>query len=42
MWLVVHKGTGIVVSSAQTRAKAYGDLRALTGISDERYRVERV
>lgn len=42
MWLVVHKGTGIVVSSAQTRAKAYQDLKAMTGISDERYRVEKI
>lgn len=42
MWIVVHKGTGVVVSSATTRAKAYSDLKSLTGISDERYRVERV
>jgi hypothetical protein len=42
MWLVVHKGTGIVVSSASTRAKAYTQLKAQTGISDERYRVEKI
>ena len=42
MWLVVHKGTGVVVSSASTRAKAYQDLHSLTGISDERYRVEKI
>jgi len=40
MWIVVHKGTGVVVSSSQTRAQSYADLKSLTGITDERYRVE--
>jgi len=42
MWLVVHKGTQIVVSSSSNRAGAYDTLRSLKSLTTEKYRVERV
>jgi hypothetical protein len=42
MWLVVHKGTQIVVSSSSNRAGAYDTMKSLKAVSDEKYRVERV